>query len=223
MAKILVVEDDRELAGVIEDWLKADNHSVDVAHDGRDASYRMRQYQYDLAILDWELPEMSGVEVCKKYRAGSGTMPVIMLTGRKATEDKISGLDAGADDYLTKPFELGELSARVRALLRRPSQFTGGTLKVRNLTLESETFRVTIDDKEVYLLPKEFALLEFLMRHPGQVFSSEALIERVWPSDSEASPDTVRTHLTRLRKKLDQEGQPPLFRTVHGMGYKLDA
>jgi DNA-binding response OmpR family regulator len=138
-------------------------------------------------------------------------------------ESRIEGLDAGADDYLGKPFELSELSARLRALLRRPAQYGGKILTVRSIVLETDTYRVTVDGKEVTLLPKEFALLEFLMRHPNQVFSSEALIDRVWPSDSEASPDTVRTYVNRLRKKLDVEGQSSAIRTIHGIGYKLDA
>jgi DNA-binding response OmpR family regulator len=223
MAKILVVEDDRELSGVIQDWLIAEKHSVDVVHDGREATDRLKYYQYDVAILDWELPHVSGVDICKTYRASGGTMPILMLTGRRAVESRIEGLDAGADDYLGKPFELSELSARLRALLRRPAQYGGKTLTVRSIVLETDTYRVTVDGKEVTLLPKEFALLEFLMRHPNQVFSSEALIDRVWPSDSEASPDTVRTYVNRLRKKLDVEGQSSAIRTIHGIGYKLDA
>jgi len=219
MAKILVVEDDLELSGVIGDWLAAENHSVDIVHDGQEARDRLKHYNYDMAILDWQLPVMSGVELCKGYRASGGTMPILMLTGLRAVENRIEGLDAGADDYLMKPFELSELSARMRALLRRPAQYGGKTLKARNITLETDTYRVTVDDKDVTLLPKEFALLEFLMRHPNQVFSSEALIDRVWPSDSEASPDTVRTYVNRLRKKVDAD----VIRTIHGIGYKLES
>jgi len=218
MAKILVVEDDLELSGVIGDWLAAENHSVDIVHNGQEARDRLKHYNYDMAILDWQLPVITGVELCKGYRASGGTMPILMLTGLRAVENRIEGLDAGADDYLMKPFELSELSARMRALLRRPAQYGGKTLKARNITLETDTYRVMVGDKDITLLPKEFALLEFLMRHPNQVFSSEALIDRVWPSDSEASPDTVRTYVNRLRKKVDAD----VIRTIHGIGYKLE-
>src|SRR5215471_17746568 len=119
MAKILVVEDDLELSGVIGDWLAAENHSVDIVHNGQEARDRLKHYNYDMAILDWQLPVITGVELCKGYRASGGTMPILMLTGLRAVENRIEGLDAGADDYLMKPFELSELSARMRALLRR--------------------------------------------------------------------------------------------------------
>lgn len=223
MAKILVVDDDTELAGLVQDFLVAENHSVDMVHDGREAADRLKFYQYDVVILDWDLPKLSGIETCKQFRASGGATPVIMLTGKKMVEDKITGLDAGADDYVTKPFEMGELSARIRALLRRPAAATGNILRARDLVLETDKVRLTRNGQEIYLVPKELALLEFLMRHPDYVFSSEALINRVWPSDSEASPDTVRTYINKIRKKLDREGEPSYLRTVHGLGYKLDA
>jgi DNA-binding response OmpR family regulator len=223
MPKVLVVDDNTELAVLIHDFLLAENHAVDMVHDGQEAADRLKYYSYDVVILDWDLPKLSGVEVCKSYRASGGATPVIMLTGKKELEDKITGLDAGADDYLTKPFEMGELSARIRALLRRPAAATGNTLKVRELVLETDKMRLTRGDEEIYLVPKELALLEFLMRHPDHVFSSEALIARVWASDSEASPDTVRTYINKLRKKLDRPGEQSYLRTVHGLGYKLES
>jgi len=144
-----------------------------------------------------------------------------MLTAKTATGEKISGLDAGADDYLTKPFDVGEVSARVRALLRRPAALTGNVLKLGQIVLERDTHRVTKTGEEIQLLPKEFALLEFFMRHPSQVFSAEALLDRVWASDSEASPETIRTYIKRLRQKIDNKETPSLIQTVHGVGYKF--
>lgn len=223
MAKILLVEDEPDFSELISGWLKNDHYLIESVENGEDAMDRLRFYKYDLVILDWMLPGISGVDVCKRYRSSGGTTPILMLTAKRHVDEKEAGLDAGADDYLTKPFELKELSARIRALLRRPSAFSGNVLKVGNLVLESNSFKVTRDGEDVQLLPKEFALLEFLMRHPNQVFSAEAILDRVWSSDSEASPETIRTYIKRLRKKLDVEGTPSLLSTVHGVGYKLEA
>lgn len=222
MAKILVVEDDQHLAGSLEDWLMSEHHTVDVVTTGTDADERLRFYNYDLIVMDWDLPGMSGVDVCKKYRAEGGTTVVIMLTGKDTVADKTQGLDSGADDYLTKPFHPGELSARIRALLRRPREVKQSVLQVGDVTLDPANFKVTRDGKEVMLLPKEFALLEFLMRHPNEVFSTEALMERVWSSESEASPDTVRVHITKLRNKMDVDGKPSHIKTLHRMGYRFE-
>lgn len=223
MAKILLVEDEPDFSELIAGWLKNDHYLIESVENGEDAMDRLRFYKYDLVILDWMLPGISGVDVCKRYRSSGGTTPILMLTAKRHVDEKEAGLDAGADDYLTKPFELKELSARIRALLRRPSAFSGNVLKVGNLVLESNSFKVTRDGEDIQLLPKEFALLEFLMRHPNQVFSAEAILDRVWSSDSEASPETIRTYIKRLRKKLDVEGTPSLLCTVHGVGYKLEA
>jgi two-component system, OmpR family, response regulator len=224
MAKILIVEDEPDLAEPIRAFLMHEHHLVEVVQDGAEALERLRFYKFDVIILDWNLPGMEGVDVCKEFRASGGTTPILMLTARKQTPEKIQALDAGADDYLTKPFEITEISARIRALLRRPAAVaTSNILKIRNIQLEPSTFRVTRDGQDVQLLPKEFALLEFLMRHPNQVFSAEALLDRVWASESEASPETIRTYVKRLRQKLDSDGQPSIIGTVHGVGYKLES
>lgn len=221
MAKILLVEDEPDIADLITAWLKSDHHVVDCVNSGEDAISLLTIYQFDVIILDWMLPGVSGVEVCRKFRNRGGITPILMLTAKKHVDEKEAGLDAGADDYLTKPFELKELSARIRALLRRPSAFSGAVLKVGQLVMDTSTYKVMRTDEEVQLLPKEFALLEFFMRHPNQVFSAEALLDRVWTSDSEASPETIRTYIKRLRKKIDEEGKPSMLNTVHGVGYKL--
>lgn len=222
MAKVLLVEDEKALSDVVVDWLTSQQYLVDHVDNGKEAMDRLRFYQYDLVILDWNLPEMEGIDVCKQFRLGGGLTPILMLTGKRAIEDKESGLDAGADDYLTKPFHMKELSARIRALLRRPAAITGKDLTARDVILDPTTHRVTKAGQEVTILPKEFALLEFLMRHPQEVFSAEALIERVWPTDSEASSSTIRTYVNRLRNKIDTDSQASMISTVHGIGYRFD-
>ncbi len=223
MAKILIVEDEPDLSDPVRAYLEHEHHLVEVVSDGQEAVERLRFYKYDVIVLDWILPGMSGIEVCKAFRAAGGTTPILMLTSRGQMQDKITGLDSGADDYLTKPFDIPEVSARVRALLRRPTHVNTTTLSARNVVMQPGSFKVTREGADVQLLPKEFALLEFLMRHPGQVFSAEALLDRVWSSESEASPETIRTYIKRLRQKIDTDGQPSLISTVHGVGYKLDA
>jgi DNA-binding response OmpR family regulator len=221
MAKILFLEDEKALADIVLDVLTANDYMVDHVSLAADAKVRLRVYQYDLVILDVNLPDGNGVEVCRDFRAGGGLTPVLMLTGRNKVQEKALGLDAGADDYLTKPFHVDELSARVRALLRRPTSFVGSTLKFADLELNTSTHRVTKGGQEIQLLPREFVLLEFLMKHTGQVFSAEALIERLWPTDSEASPDAIRIYITRLRNKIDTKGEPSLISTMRGVGYRL--
>ncbi len=222
MAKILVVEDDLDLCEMTVEWLGFEHHTVEAVHNGRQGYEHLQSYAYDLVILDWDLPEMAGIEICSKYRLSGGSTPIIMLTGKGAIKEKETGLDAGADDYLTKPFHMKELSARIRALLRRPQALTTNVLKAGDISLEPSTYHVTKGGIEIGLLPKEFAMLEFLMRHPGQVFSAEALLDRVWKADSDASPDAIRTCLKRLRKKIDGADGTSVIRTVHGVGYKLE-
>lgn len=222
MAKILIVEDNSELLDNVREWLTGEQHIVDCCGDGVEALAYLSTYEYDAIVLDWTLPKMSGLEVCKQYRGQGGTTPILMLTGRRTVDDKESGLDAGADDYLTKPFEVRELSARLRALMRRAVKASGTTLKVGDIELDKESHRVTREGKEVRLMPKEFAILELMMAYPGKVFSPEALIERIWSSDSDASPEIVRKYINRLRAQIDTEGPPSMIRTVHGVGYALE-
>lgn len=221
MAKILFLEDEKALADVVLDVLTAHDYMVDHVSLVADARVRLKVYQYDLVILDVNLPDGNGVDVCRDFRLSGGSTPVLMLTGRNKIQEKALGLDAGADDYLTKPFHVDELSARVRALLRRPNAFVGAVLKYEDLELNTGTHRVTKAGTEIQLLPKEFALLEFLMKHNGQVFSADALIERLWPTDSEASPDAIRIYITRLRNKIDSDGKQSLISTMRGVGYRL--
>jgi len=223
MAKILIVEDERDLSGLVRNWLCRENHLVEQAEDGLEALARMETSKFDLIILDLMLPGMSGMEVCQHFRKKSGQTPILMLTAKDNVEDKAAGLDAGADDYLTKPFHLKELAARVRALLRRGLSRPGNTLKIRDIEIDASECRVTKNGQIVHLLPKEFRLFEFLVRHPNHVFSAEDLLASVWESDTSALLDTVRGHITRLRKKLDTQNEPSIISTVYGMGYKIEA
>jgi DNA-binding response OmpR family regulator len=222
MAKLLMIEDDIELANKVSEWLQFEKFTVDVAHTGADGNHFLAAYQYDAIMLDWQLPDASGVDICKNFRLRGGLTPILFLTGRDAIEHKEQGLDAGADDYLTKPFHLKELTARLRALLRRAPGLVPQTIKCANLTLETSTFRVENDGKEIQLLPKEFAILEYLMRRPNQVFGSKALLNAVWDSDSDASEDTIRTYIKTLRRKVTPEGGECPIKTIHGLGYKIE-
>jgi len=221
MAKILIVEDDVHVGNTVKDWLLFEKHLVENVTTGTDALEMMRAYEYDLIILDLTLPKMSGLEVCREYRNHGGKNLILMLTGRGSVEEKETGLDAGADDYLTKPFHLKELSARVRALLRRPSSLNSDLIKAGTLVLDTSKHTVSQDGVLIHLPRMEFALLEFLMRHQDQIFNAATLLERVWTSDSEKSAETIRTTVKKLRQKIDQEGVPSLIQNVHGVGYKL--
>ncbi|MFN8658572.1 MAG: response regulator transcription factor [Candidatus Obscuribacterales bacterium] len=221
MAKILIVEDEKDLATLISDRLTLEHHLVEVAHDGTTALEKLKASIYDVIVLDWMLPEVSGIDVCRLYRAQGGNAGIIMLTAKESISDKEVGFSAGADDYMTKPFELKELAMRVKAQLRRAETTTHTSFHIYDIQIDIEEHRVTKDGKEVYLMPKEFRLLEFFVRHPQRVFSSEELLSAVWESESYAGNDTVRGHITRLRKKLDSPGRESIITTVHGVGYKL--
>lgn len=177
MAKILVVEDEPDFSVLVASFLNSEHHATEVAETGEAALDLLAVYKYDLIVLDWNLPGMSGLDVCKHFRAQGGITPIIMLTARAHVDEKSAGLDSGADDYLTKPFQIKELGSRVRALLRRPTAFQANNLRAGSLEMDLTNFRVRRGEEEIALLPKEFALLEFFMRHPNQVFSPETLTE----------------------------------------------
>ena len=222
MAKVLVVEDDPALQKQLEEFLRFEKHTVEAVGDGAEAAHRLLISKYDLVILDWNLPGMSGTDVLKKMRGSGCYTPVLMLTGKSNIMDKTEGFDSGADDYLTKPFDLKEVGLRAKALLRRPQAMLTGTIDIGGVSLEPHAHKVFLDGQEIQMLPKEFALLEFFMRHPGQIFSQEALLESVWKSESESSIHTVYVHVRNLRKKLSRDGKSQIIKTVHNMGYKLE-
>jgi DNA-binding response OmpR family regulator len=223
MAKILLIEDDLVTAQMVRDWLENERYTVEEAHNGEEALDFIKTYEYDVLIVDWMLPQSSGVEVIKNYRLSGGRAPVLLLTGKRSVMEKEFGLDSGADDYLTKPFDMRELSARIRALLRRSPQVRSAVLRCGNIALDTATCTVSRDGTDIKLLPTEYSLLEFFMRNQGVVFNSASLLEHVWKSDSEATDVAVRTYITRLRKKIDTDGKPSLITTVHGLGYKLES
>lgn len=216
-----MVEDDKAVIQTVTTWLKHEHYTVEVAEDGGEGLALLRSYKYDAIILDWQLPTMSGIELCKDMRRRGDLTPVIMLTSKSDLDDKELGLDAGADDYLTKPFHMRELSARLRALTRRGNKLTSNVIEVGNLMLDPNAYRFTRNGSDLMLPKTEFALMEFLMRHPNQVFSADALLERVWTSSSNATTETVRTYIKRLREKLHEEGKPDAIQTIHGVGYVL--
>ena len=223
MAKILVVEDTIELSTLLKIELTSQKHTVEVIDNGAEALEILMAFEFDLVILDVELPELSGFEICQKFRQAGKTTPVLMLTGRSDISDKLTGLDCGADDYLTKPFDARELNARLRALLRRAGAVTSNALSVGLLQLNLESRVVELDGTPIKLMPKEFKLLEFFMMNPNKVFNPEALLNRVWESDKAVSIGTVYTTIKTLRDKITPRGKEPLLETVHGAGYKLKA
>jgi DNA-binding response OmpR family regulator len=222
MTKILLVEDDKQLAERVREWLALEHYTVDVANDGADGLQLFQTNDYDLSILDWQLPSMTGLDICKNIRIKRPEALVMFLTGRSEIEDKELGFDIGADDYLVKPFHLKELSARVRALLRRIDTIQAPILRAHDLELKSESFTASKGGKPLNLLPKEFVLLEFFMKHPNQVFNSKALLKALWPADSDAGEDTVRTHIKNLRRKITGPGEECSIVNVFGVGYKLE-
>jgi DNA-binding response OmpR family regulator len=225
VAKILLIEDDLPLSLFLKEALISKLHHVDHVADGDDGLHWLRSQPYAAAIVDWDLPGMSGIDLCKSFRAAGGSTPILMLTGKEKLKDKITGLDAGADDYLIKPFELDELHARVRALLRRKDkQFESMQLTVGDISLDSESGTVVVASKRVQLTRREFGILEVLMQQPDETIAADTIIERVWPTDSDASPDLLRCHLTRLRTKLKQvsESAAQSIKAVYGLGYRLE-
>ena len=223
MSRILIVEDEEGLSGAIKEWLEDEYYVVSVVSDGVKALERLLAESYELILLDWMLPNLSGIDVCRKYRAAGGNSPILMLTAKSALAAKEEGLDSGADDYLTKPFNMRELSARVRALLRRPQTPPLTILEVGEIRIERNSRSVTKNDQLIRLLPKEFILLEVLIRHRGMVLSTEDLIDHVWGVSSEITPDTVRSHIKALRKKIDNPSMPSIIKTVHAVGYIIEA
>lgn len=223
MARILIVEDDHDLAESLSQFLKDQNHITETVMTADDADFRLSTYDYDLVILDIGLPDDTGISVLKKYRTRGGKTPVIFLTGESDIAIKEEGLDSGADDYVTKPYDVRELAARVRAMLRRPREFQDNEISVGELVLDTKYVKATLRGKELDLAPIEFSLLSFFAKHPDEHFTSQTLMDRVWSSESESSTDVVRVHITRLRKKLSTDSDSKVIRTMRGLGYYLDS
>jgi DNA-binding response OmpR family regulator len=219
--RVLVVEDEVRLAAHLARALEHDGHDPRVIHDGKDALIEARRGEYDLVLLDVELPRMNGFEILKQLRAWHVTSRILMLTARGETPDKITGLMAGADDYLTKPFAMKELLARVRALGRRYIEPATTVLRVGELTLNLEERQAWRGERQIELSERECALLKVFMREPGRVFSRAELSERVWQREHEYDTKLVEVFVGKLRKKVDEGESEPLIRTVRHLGYML--
>jgi two-component system phosphate regulon response regulator PhoB len=223
---VLVVEDEDALSALLQYNLDKEGYEVTVAADGEEALVVIDEAQPDLIVLDWMLPQVSGVEVCRRLRARPETrnMPIIMLTARGEETDRIRGLDTGADDYIVKPFSMSELAARIRAVLRRIRPgLAEDRLHHGDIMVDRVAHRVRRASLEIHLGPTEFRLLDYLMQHPGRVFSREQLLDAVWGSDVYVEARTVDVHIGRLRKALNRNGEGDPIRTVRSAGYSLDA
>jgi two-component system, OmpR family, phosphate regulon response regulator PhoB len=223
--RLLLVEDDAALTELLRYTLEKDGFDVIHTGNGEEAIFRTREQKFDIAILDWMVPGLSGIEICRQLRRQESTanLPIIMLTARVDEQDRIRGLDTGADDYITKPFSPRELVARIKAILRRVRPaLSGGQLSFAGLEMDTATHKVTRDSKALQLGPTEFRLLRHFLEHPSRVFSREQLLDAVWGHDVYVELRTVDVHIRRLRKSVNLEGLPDLIRTVRSAGYALD-
>ncbi len=219
--KILVVEDEQRVAQFIQKGLKEEGHAVDCAYDGEEGGFLAEVNEYDLIILDLMLPKKSGLGVCAEIRERGVSTPVLMLTARDAVQDKVRGLDAGADDYLTKPFVFEELLARVRALLRRGSESKTPILKIADLELDPMSRRVMRGGKPIRLTTKEYALLEYMLRNPNRVLSRTRIGEHVWDMNFDPESNVIDVYVSHLRNKVDKGFDVSLIHTLRGQGYML--
>jgi len=222
--RVLIVEDEHKIARALKKALEQETYAVDVAYDGDEGHAMATTEPYDIAIIDRMLPgDYDGIGIVKAMRDTKVHTPVLFLSALGSVSERATGLDAGADDYLVKPFALEELLARVRALLRRPTEQQSAILKAGDLTLDTVTYSVERAGKSVQLTSKEFALLEYMLRNPGRPLSKEVIISHVWDYDADILPNTVEVYIKYLRNKIDSPFKKPLIHTVRGFGYKLEA
>ena len=218
--RVLVVEDEKKVAHFIRRGLEQEHYAVDVAHDGEEGAYQAENYDYDLVILDLMLPKLSGLEVLQRLRAKKPTLPVLILTAKATVEDRVAGLDRGADDYLVKPFAFAELSARVRSLLRRGVR-EATEFQLADLKVDAVARQVTRAGRKIELSPKEFALLEFLLRNARRPVTRTMIIEHVWDMHFDSVTNVVDVYINYLRNKIDKGFSPRLIHTLRGVGYIL--
>jgi DNA-binding response OmpR family regulator len=219
--RVLLAEDDKAVANFIQKGLAAEQYAVDVAGDGEEAQYMLEQFDFDLVVLDLGLPQLNGLEILKRLRASKQSLPVLVLTARSRVEDRVKGLDLGADDYLTKPFAFAELSARLRALLRRPAHPPDMVLRVKDLEMNRAERTVRRAGQPIELTSKEFALLEYLLRNAGRCVTRTMIIEHVWNLSFDPMTNVVDVYINYLRNKVDRGQATKLLRTVRGVGYQL--
>lgn len=219
--KILIVEDEHLIANAIKKGLEQEHYVIDVAYDGLEGFDLASSGDYDLILLDLMLPNMNGLEICRQLRNEKNQVPILILTAKSQLEDKINGLNCGADDYLTKPFAFEELLARIRALTRRPQSTTTDSLSVGDLSLNLSNYEVTRQNKLIILSSKEYSLLECLMRHANKILTKDQLIQHVWSYESNILPNTVEVYIRNLRQKIDKNYKIKLIKTVRGFGYKI--
>ena len=219
--RILITEDEKDLADALSRGLRQQGYAADIALDGEEALEMVEVNDYDLIILDLNLPKIDGVEVCQRIRAEGSSIGILMLTARSSLDDRVNGLDQGADDYLVKPFHFPELLARVRAILRREGETRDPILRIGDLVLDPNAVKGYYRGSEILFTTKEFAILEYLMRHAGRVISQEELLEHVWNEDANMFTQTVKVHIKNIRSKLNTAGAGDLISTVKGKGYLL--
>jgi two-component system response regulator MprA len=219
--RILIIEDDQAILKILQRGLVYEGYTVDTAIEGRGGLMLAREHQPDLVILDWMLPGMDGLEVCHRMRTANGSIPILMLTAKDAVQDRVQGLDAGADDYMVKPFNLDELLARVRALLRRTQPDRVPVLKFADLTLDTGSRQASRGTRLVQLTAKEYELLELFLRHPKQVLTREVIFDRVWGYDFGGESNVLEVYIRYLRQKLEESGEARLIHTVRGVGYVM--
>ncbi len=219
--RILIIEDERKLSNIVRKGLIEEGFAVDQAFDGEEGQYLAESESYDLIILDVMLPKINGLDVCRSLRNKKITTPILMLTAKTTVEDKVEGLNVGADDYLTKPFAFTELKARLQALLRRSHNQTQTTLQVEDLEVDPVKHTAKRGNKIIFLTPKEFSILEFLLRHQGEVVTRTQITEHVWDYNFDALSNVVDVFVATLRKKVDSGFKNKLIQTVHGVGYKI--
>jgi two-component system response regulator MprA len=220
--RILIIEDDEEILRVLKRVLTYEGYIVDTALTGKAGLILAQEQRPDIVVLDWMLPNMDGLEVCRRLQK-LGNQPILMLTAKDTTQDRVEGLDAGADDYVVKPFEIEELLARIRALLRRTAADRVKVLEFEDLKLDSSTRKAQRDDREIDLTAKEYDLLELFMRHPEQVMTREVIFDRVWDYDFGGESNVLDVYIRYLRQKLEEGDEPRLIYTVRGVGYVLRA
>ena len=220
--RILLVEDDDRIAKPLAEGLKNEHHVVEIATDGLEGWEYARGAEFDLILLDLMLPKLDGISLCKRLREARSKALILMLTAKDTTDDKVIGLDAGADDYLVKPFKLKELAARVRALSRRSYELKPQILSYEELQLNPSTGEVIYDGNLLALTPKEYLILEYFLRHPRQILTRSAILDKLWKFDNSSGEGTIKTHITNLRSKLKAAGsENNLIETVYGIGYRL--